>query len=198
MLQRDLLGAIIGNRWWGNLKDSIRSFAADYSRRLKLDMVAEQRLINAKLDKVVLVGDSGQVNVAKTKLASLQVKEHQALVVRARLKRMSCEATNMALELRAEELKYVADRHIASVTSPDGQRRTTNEAICKVFRQYFLKLFTREPRLSSGQFDTYLADFPRLSATEAAGCGGCITEDEVQEALKSVGSDVSRNQWSAL
>ena len=73
----------------GNLKDSIRSFAADYSRRLKLDMVA------------VLAGDSGQVNIAKAELASLQVKEHQTLVVRARLKRMSCEATNMAQELRA-------------------------------------------------------------------------------------------------
>ena len=105
-------------------------------------MVAEQRLINAKLDRVVLAGDSGQVNVAKAELASLQVKEHQALILRARLKRMSCEATIMAHELLAEELGHVADRHIASVTSPDGQRRTTNEAICKEFQLYFLKLFT--------------------------------------------------------
>ena len=89
MIKRELTGTIIGNWWWGNLKDSIRSFAADYSRRLKLDMVA------------VLAGDSGQVNIAKAELASLQVKEHQTLVVRARLKRMSCEATNMAPELRA-------------------------------------------------------------------------------------------------
>ena len=57
------------------------AFAADYSRRLKLDMVAEQRLIKDKLNMAVLAGDSGQVNVAKAKLASLQVKEHQALVV---------------------------------------------------------------------------------------------------------------------
>ena len=92
---------MIGNWWRGNLKDSIRSFAADYSRRLKLDMVAEQRSIKDKLDRAVLAGDSGQVNIAKAELASLQVKEHQALVVRARLKRMSCEATNMAQELRA-------------------------------------------------------------------------------------------------
>ena len=42
MIKQELSGAIIGNRWWGNLKDSIRSFAADYSRRLKLDMVAGQ------------------------------------------------------------------------------------------------------------------------------------------------------------
>ena len=35
----------------------------------------------------------------------------------------------MAQELRAEELRHAADRHITSVTSPDGQRRTTNEAI---------------------------------------------------------------------
>ena len=46
--------------------------------------------------------------------------EYQALVVRARLKRMSSEATNMAQELQAEELRHVADRHIACVISSDG------------------------------------------------------------------------------
>ena len=127
MIKQELTGAIIGNRWWGNLKDSIRSFAADYSRRLKLDMVVEQRSIKDKLDRAVLAGDSGQVNIAKAEQASLQGKEHQALVVRARLKRMSCKATNMAQELRAEELRHAADWHIASVTSPNWQRRTTNK-----------------------------------------------------------------------
>ena len=65
MIKRELTGAIMENRWWANLKDSIRSFAADYRRRLKLDMVAEQRSIKDKLDRVVLAGDSGQVNIAK-------------------------------------------------------------------------------------------------------------------------------------
>ena len=191
MIKWELTGAIFRNRWWGNLKDSIRSFAADYSRRLKLNMVAEQRLIKDKLDRAVLAEDSGQVNIAKAELASLQVKEHQALVVRARLKRMPCEATNMAQELQAEELRYVADWHIASVTSPDGQRWTTNKAICKEFWQYFLKLFIREPELSWAQSDNYLADFSRLLATEAAGCEGRIMENEVREALKSVRLDKS-------
>ena len=71
MIKQELTRAIIGNRWWGNLKDSIRSFSADYSRRLKLDMVAEQRSIKDKLDRAVLAGDSGQVNLAKAELASL-------------------------------------------------------------------------------------------------------------------------------
>ncbi len=62
----------------------------------------------------------------------------------------------------------------------------TNETICKGFRQYFLK-----PGLNSAQFDTYLADFPRLSATEAAGCEGLIKEEEIRVALKSVGLDKS-------
>ena len=35
MIKRELTGAIMGNRWWGNLKDSIRSFAVDYSRGLR-------------------------------------------------------------------------------------------------------------------------------------------------------------------
>ena len=100
-IKRELTGAITGNRWWANIKDSIRSFAADYSRRLKSARVAEQSSIKDKLDRAVLARDSMQVNVAKAELASLQIKEYQALVVRARLKRMSCEATNMAQELRS-------------------------------------------------------------------------------------------------
>ena len=192
MIKQELTRAIMGNGWWANLKDNIISFAAEYGRRFKSAMVAEQRSIKDKLDRAVLAGDSGQVNIAKIELASLQIKVYQALVVRARLKRMSCEATNMNQELRAEELGHATDRHIASVTSPDGQRRTTNEAICREFRQYFLKLFTREPGLSSAQFDTYLANFSRLSVTEAAGCEGRKKEEEeIREALMSVGMDKS-------
>ena len=67
-----------------------------------------------------------------------------------------------------------------SVTSPDGQRRITNEAICREFRQYSVKLCTREPGMSSAQFDTYPADFPCLTATETAGCEGGITEDIIE------------------
>ena len=66
-------------------------------------MVAEQRSIKDKLDRGILAGISWQVNIAKAEMVSLQVKEHQALVVRARLKRMSCKAMNMAQELRPEE-----------------------------------------------------------------------------------------------
>ena len=95
----------------------------------------------------------------------------------------------MAQELRVEELRRAADRHTASITLPDGQRRTTKEAVCKEFQLYFENIFTRGLGLSSAQFDTYPTDFPRLSVTEAAGCEGRITEDEVQDALKSVGLD---------
>ena len=40
ILKRELSGAVFGNIWWGNLKDSIRSFAANYSRRLNLATLA--------------------------------------------------------------------------------------------------------------------------------------------------------------
>ena len=189
ILKRELTGAITGNRWWDKLKCKIRSFAADYSRRLNLARLAEQRTLDARLDRAVKAGDSVETNIAKAELASSHNQRYQALVVRARLKRMSCEAANMAQELRAEELRAATRRHIASVTSPDGQRLTTNEDICKGFRDYFLQLCTREPGLSSAQFDAYLADFPRLEATEAAGCEGPITEVEIRQALRTVGTD---------
>ena len=108
--------AIIGNKWWGTLKDRIKSFVANYSRRLNLDKIAEQSLIEANLDKVVRVEDGGATNIAKAELTSLQIKKYKALVVKFKIKRMSCEATNIAQELRVKELRHAVDRHITSVT----------------------------------------------------------------------------------
>ena len=48
-----------------------------------------------------------------------------------------------------------------------------------------------KPGLNSAQFDTYLANFSCLLVTEVAGYEGRIKEDEIQEALKSVGLDKS-------
>ena len=48
-----------------------------------------------------------------------------------------------------------------------------------------------KPGLNSAQFNTYLADFPRLLVTEVAGYEGHIKEDEIREALKLVGLDKS-------
>ncbi|CAE1328542.1 unnamed protein product [Acanthosepion pharaonis] len=104
---------------------------------------------------------------------------------------MSSEATNMAAELRVEENRNASRRHIAGVTLPDKRTVTANAGICEVFRDYFQDLFTREPGLSSAQFDAYLANFPCLSAAEVARCEGPITESEIWEALKQVGLDKS-------
>ena len=95
----------------------------------------------------------------------------------------------MAQELRVEELRHAVNRHIASFISPDEQCRITNDAICREFQDYFEKLFTRELGLSSAQFDTYFADFHRLTATETARYERRIMEKEVWQALIAVGTD---------
>lgn len=85
----------------------------------------------------------------------------------------------MAAELRAEEFLSASDRLIACVTSPDRRKLTMDGSLYGEFRDYFLKLFTREPGQSSAQFDNYLVDFLRLKATEAASCEVCITKEEI-------------------
>ena len=102
MMNGELTVAIIGNRWWGKLKDSIRSFAADYRSRLKLDMVGEHRSIKDKLHRAVLAVDCGQVHIANTELASLQVKEHRTLVVRARLKKNVLRSDEYGLRITGQ------------------------------------------------------------------------------------------------
>ena len=195
MLKQELPRAIIENCWWGKLKDRIRYFAADYSRRLKLDMVAEQRVVESKLDWVVWAGDCREVRIAKAELASSQSKMYQALVVKARLKRMSCEATNMAQELQVEELRCAVDIHITSVTSSDGQRRTTNEAICKEFQVSFEKLFTRESGLPN--FHRLSGQTLRCDATlcVSASKTGCVHKTTRQGASGKKTPDYPSRRW---
>ena len=102
---------------------------------------------------------------------------------------MSCEVMDIGQELQAEELRHASQKHITSVTSLDGQHWTTKEGIFREFRDYFQKLFIKEPELISAQFYTYLADFPGLEAAEAAECDGCITENEIRQILETVGTN---------
>ena len=51
--------------------------------------------------------------------------------------------------------------------------------------------FARCPDLPIREFRSYLADFPRLGAAEAASCEGVVTECEVRDALKQVGLNKS-------
>ena len=102
---------------------------------------------------------------------------------------MSCKVTNTAQEQRVEVLRHTSQRHIASVTSPDGQRQTTNKGICSELHDFFQKLIIYELGLSSAQSNAYLADFPHLKATEAGGYEGSIMEDKIRQVLKSIGTD---------
>ena len=51
---------------------------------------------------------------------------------------------------------------------------------------HFNDRFARCPDLRLEEFCSYLADFPRPGAAEAASCEGVITECEVRDALKQV------------
>lgn len=81
------------------------------------------------------------------------------MVIRARLKRIYDEATNVAAELRPEKLRNATNRH---------NKMTIIVGMSEAFHDYYQELFTREPALS----DAYLVDFTRFSVTETAGCEG--------------------------
>lgn len=130
------------------------------------------------------MGDGDKVAIAKAELASLLNKKDQAHVVRARLKIMSAEWTNMAAELYTEELRIATDQYITCLKLLDGRTLMTDKGICGEFCDYFQKLFTREPGLSEAQLSNDLAGFPCLKATEAA-----HNREEYLEVLNKVRKD---------
>ena len=85
-----------------------------------------------------------------------------------------------------EEVRRFPDRYIDSVKSLDGRELRSNRETRDAFRAHFRDHFARSPDLPLQEFRSYLADFPRLRAAEAASCEGVITECEVRDALKQV------------
>lgn len=92
----------------------------------------------------------------------------------------------MGTELRKEEMNRASTRYIRQADTPDGGSLQSTNNMCEAFRQHFQNGFINETSPCEQEFHSYLADFPLLSSTEAAGC-----EDEVHVALKRVGSDKS-------
>ena len=92
---------------------------------------------------------------------------------------------------REEEVRRFPDRYIVSVKAPDGRLLRSSREIRDAFRAHFRGRFARCTDLPIREFRSYLADFPRLGAAEAAGCEGVVAECEVRDALKQVGLNKS-------
>ena len=56
LIQRALVGAVTGNRWWFSLKYRIRDFATKYGQQLNLDKAKEAKSIDDRLSRAVAGG----------------------------------------------------------------------------------------------------------------------------------------------
>ena len=190
LIQRALVGAVTGNRWWGSLKHRIRDFATKYGRQLNLDRTAEAKSIDDRLSRAVAGGDSLNVELARGDLERESSERYKGYVVRSRLKRFLNEAVKTNATAR-EEARRFPDRYIGSVKAPDGRLLRSAREIRDAFRAHFRDRFARCTDLPLREFRSYLADFPRLGVAEAASCEGVVTECKVRDALKQVGLNKS-------
>ena len=175
LIQRALVGAVTGNRWWASLKHRIRDFGTKYGRQLNLDRTAEAKSIEDRLMRAVAGGDSLGVELARRDLERESSERYKGSVVRSRLKRVPNEAVKSNATAR-EEVRWFPDRYIASVKTLDGRLLRSGREIRDAFRAHFRDRFDRCTDLPLREFRSYLADFPRLGAAEAASCKGVVTE----------------------
>ena len=191
LIQRALVGAVTGNRWWASLKHMIRDFATKYGRQLNLDRTVEAKSIDDRLTRAVAGGDSLGIELPRRDLERKSSERYKGSVVRSRLKRVLNEAVKSNATAREEEVQRFPDRYIASVKTPDGRLLRSGREIRDAFRAHFRDRFARCTDLPLREFRSYLADFPRLGAAEAASCEGVVTECEVRDVLKQVGLNKS-------
>ena len=190
LIQRALVGAVTGNRWWVSLKYRIRDFTTKYGQQLSLDKAKEAKSIDDRLSRAVAGGDSLGVELARRDLERENSERYKGHVVRSRLNRVLYEAVKSNATAR-EEVRRFPDRYIVSVKIADGRLLHLSREMRDAFRAHFRDRFARCSDLPIREFRSYLADFPRLGAAEAASCEGVVTECEVHDALKQVGLNKS-------
>ena len=191
LIQRALVGAVTGNRWWVSLKYRIRDFATKYGQQLNLDKAKESKSIDDRLSRAAAGGDSLGVELARRDLERESSERYKGHVVRSRLNSVLYEAVKSNATAREEEVRRFPDRYIASVKTADGRLVRSSREMRDAFRAHFRDRFARCPDLPIREFRSYLADFPRLGVAEAASCEGVVTECEVRDALKQVGLNKS-------
>ena len=190
LIQRSLVGAVTGNKWWASLKYRIRDFAIKYSQQLALDRAKKAKSLEDRLSRAV-EGGSVAIELAKGDLEREASERYKGFVVRNRLKRVPNEAVKCNAFMRKEELRRFPCRYIECVNAPDGRVLRSSREIREAFRTHFRDRFARCPDLQAQEFRDYFADFPRLGEAEAASCEGAVTECEVRSALKQVGLNKS-------
>ena len=132
------------------------------------------------------LGGSLNVDLARRDLERESSERYKGFVLRSRLKIVLNEAVKLNATAREEEVRRFPDRYIDSVKTPDGCVLRSNREMRDAFRAHFRDRFARCLDLPLLEFRSYLADFPRLGAAEAASCEGVVTECEVGVALKQV------------
>ena len=135
-------------------------------------------------------GGSLTIELARGDLQPKSNERYKGHVVRSRLRRVLNEAVKTNTTAR-EEVRKFPDRYINSVKTPDERLLRSSLEMSDAFRTHFRDRFARCTDLPFQEFRSYLADFPRLWAAEAASCEGVVTECEVRDALKQVGLNKS-------
>ena len=179
------VGSVTGNRWRVSLTHRIRDFATKYGRQLNLDRTRKVKSTEDRLSRAVAGGgDSLTVELARGDLERETSERYKGSVVRSRLKRVLNEAVKTNAIAREEEVRWLSGLYIDFL---DGRVLHVNREINDAFRVHFRDRFARCTDLPLQEFCSYLADFLRPGAAEAASCEVVITECKVWDALKQVG-----------
>ena len=87
LIQREIVGAVTGNKWWVSLKYRIRDFTIKYGKQFNLARAKKVKSLDDRLSWAVERGDSIAVDLAKRDLEREPSEHYKIFVVRSRLKR---------------------------------------------------------------------------------------------------------------
>jgi hypothetical protein len=185
IVQRELTGAVVNNRWWIALKRAFRVEASKFSKQIAIDKFRVEGDVVEKLEEAIRKGIATDVLAARLVLDQFFDGKHEGCVVRAKARAQRQEGTKAVRWARVAEAQRGNKATIRSLTDRDGRVLLESEQMCAAFQRHFAELFGARG-VAEGEgvnFTTYLDGMPRLSDMDAEFCEMPITAEEIRNAM---------------
>lgn len=188
------MGKIINCDVWENVKQEIKDFTIDYSKKkAKIKNKTIQHLHKLYRDTWTQSKNNpekfkDQMAAIKEQIAQLHLDMHRGTLIRSKSLYLDNQEKPSRYFLKTETT-HGQNKHIKEINH-NNTKITTSEKILDTFKDYYETLFTKEP-INEMLLPEFLENLPNLSDESKEICEGPITYSECLQTLKQMKNNKS-------
>ena len=173
--------------WWDCIKLKIKEFCIDYSKSKNREIYGEYKELRRQY-QALNEGDLKQLEEIKLKLKDIEIELQKGSILRSKAKIIDNNENPTCYFFNKE--KTASLRKTITSIKTDGDNFTSSESILDCFKTFYTDLYTDEP-VDDSLNDMFLADLPKVSASDNADLCEDISKEEIWNNLRSMKLDKS-------